>query len=805
MQENNPKVICKNLAYLCGGLCVAVQAAAMAGTPTFTDVTTASGINVLLTGNEFDDTGGGATWIDIDNDGYSDLFVPAQKEGEASWLYKNNRDGTFTNIAASAGVEITARACTGAIAGDYDNDGFDDLFVTCGRWNAPDPAIEENALLHNNGDGTFTDVTVPAGLNGDGTRNPSYAAAFGDVDGDGDLDLYVRNYSLGGFPTRTCKDNNLYFNNGDGTFTDRAVELNVANAGCTLAVTMTDYDHDGDLDIYVVNDFSPDNPTGNPPPRMYRNDNNGQSFVDVAQNIGLGNIVYGMGVASGDYDNDGDFDYYVTNIGANFLYANQGASFTNLAKQAGVKDAFADLSNPGNPSTGWGTVFFDADNDGYIDLYVTNGAVGFYGGGADQTSNPNRFYGNNGDATFTNLTDIAGLTESGLGRSVLVADYDNDGDMDLLVMNIQSGTTRLFRNDTQNGNHSLTVNLDGTVSNNRGIGAKVRVTSGKGPDSISQIKELHAGESHGSANALNLSFGLGKSAFAAQVVVEWPSGCIQVLSNVGAGSLNITEDCSPPHILTGRVTFNGAGLAGFTLWDINKFPDKVATDAAGFYVLKGYQTGQSVLLNAFASRTGFDPSPASRYLTIGNGDSIGNDFVATLQNGTVSGRFTDSQGEGLADVNIWDILTYPDSIVSTDANGLYVMTGFSANQTVWLNPNGRTGFSMAPGSEIFVHSGGADAAHDFTATLKNDTVSGHFHTPEGIGLPGMKIWDIFTYPGSIVSTDTNGLYVISGIKDGNSVWLNPNGTPGYSINPGSVIFSKTSGAATGFDFTATPN
>ncbi|VAW70175.1 hypothetical protein MNBD_GAMMA10-1890, partial [hydrothermal vent metagenome] len=518
--------------------------------PVFQDVALEAGISHGGSGL----FGGGAVWIDYNNDGYADLFIPNENAGPANdftpdtganRLYRNNQDGSFTEIAAQANVEMLGRTCTGSVAGDINNDGFDDLFVTCGfPTTSTDPAAipsEQNALLLNKGDGSFEDISARAGLLNSGGRNPSYAAAFGDLDRDGDLDLYVGNYvanieNAAGQRVKSCVPNQLFINNGDSTFSEMSQAYNVAGAGCTLAVTLSDFDFDGDLDIFEVNDFAP---SGFPPNAVYQNNGVILPFTDVAADTGLQAGVYGMGISSGDYDNDLDLDYYISSMGGNVLYQGDATHiFNNVGAEAGVLDA---LSHPDFPqvAVAWGSAFMDADNDGYLDLYVANGGTGFTADGCTGVLAQciNRFYQNNHNGTFSDVTFESGTANNpGSPLGVATADYDLDGDIDIFVTNLFGERANLYRNETPGNPHFLQVRLNASASNRRGTGSKIRLSSSNAERETKQIRELHAGSSHASSHEIMAHFGLPAGSTISNVSVEWqkPHGLkeTQVLRNV---------------------------------------------------------------------------------------------------------------------------------------------------------------------------------------------------------------------------------------------------------------------------------
>jgi len=374
----------------------------------FSDVTDIAGVG--CTGSSR-----GVAWGDYDNDGDLDLYVA--NYNEANVLYRNNGDGTFTDVTSEAGVGCISHSY-GVAWGDYDNDGDLDLYVA--NYGA-------NVLYRNNGDGTFTDVTSEAGVSCTGS---SLGVAWGDYDNDGDLDLYVANH---------YEANVLYKNNGDGTFTDVTGAAGVGCTGSSYGVAWGDYDNDGDLDLYVTNYEAN---------VLYRNNGDG-TFTDVTSEAGVSCTGSSRGVAWGDYDNDGDLDLYVANYNeANVLYRNNGdGTFTDVTSEAGV----------GCTGHSLGVAWGDYDNDGDLDLYVTNDGA-------------NVLYRNNGDGTFTMVGAGVGCTGSSYG--VAWGDYDNDGHLDLYVAN--SGANVLYRNNG-NLNHWLQIRLHGTISNRSAIGTKVKV------------------------------------------------------------------------------------------------------------------------------------------------------------------------------------------------------------------------------------------------------------------------------------------------------------------------------------------
>ena len=423
---------------------------------TFSDVTETAGVGDVLFGT-------GLAWGDYDNDGDLDLYVGNWGGGAPSNpLYRNEGNGRFTEVGEEAGVESKSSHNSSAVWGDYDNDGDLDLYVT--DYN------NQDLLYQNNGDGTFQYATGKAGVNLARQGN-EMAAVWGDYNNDGYLDLYICKYYFA---------NELYFNNGDGTFTEIAGDVGADDERDSDGAVWTDYDDDGDLDLYVINREQENG--------LYRNEDG--TFVAVGAELGLDDIDLGRNGSWGDYDNDGDLDLSLANIGANALYQNNGGIFQNVARAAGVRST-------GIGWISWDTAWGDYDNDEDLDLYVANGADSKNGEG-------NVLFSNNGDGTFSDVTESARLgnvqtssTAAGWG------DYDNDGDLDLYVVNY--GRNTLYQNDANSGNFiKVRVQGAGTFnkSNTSGIGAKVRLFE-SGTGVLRGFQEIRSG-----ANALEAVFGV---------------------------------------------------------------------------------------------------------------------------------------------------------------------------------------------------------------------------------------------------------------------------------------------------------
>jgi enediyne biosynthesis protein E4 len=510
----------------------------------FTDITTAAGITFKHVASPekkyiVESMSGGVAFFDYDNDGDADIYLVnsltvdlVKSKGKTkSELYRNDGNGKFTEVGVKAGVSDIGWGM-GAAVGDYNNDGFEDLYVTC---------LGPDHLFKNNGNGTFTDVTDKAGVS---DRRWSTGASFVDYDRDGDLDLFVANYvdfDVNNLPEfgqgQTCQyksipvqcgprglkgaGDSLFRNNGNGTFTDVSKEAGVSDPDgfYGLGVMTSDFDDDGWVDIFVANDSTPN--------FHYRNNRDG-TFKEIGFTAGTavnenGSEQGSMGVTAGDYDHDGRLDLFITNFADeyNTLYHNDGPnSFTDLSYAARV--AAVSL-----PHVGWGTKFFDYDNDGWVDIFVANGHVYPQ---LPSYRQPRLLHRNNRDGTFTEASAEFGalLTENRASRGVAFGDLDNDGDIDLLVTDLD-GTPQLLRNDNGNANNSILIKTVGVKSNRSGIGARVKVVAGD----LTQTDEVRSGDSYISQSDQRLHFGLEKRTKIDLIEVRWPSGTVDKISGAG--------------------------------------------------------------------------------------------------------------------------------------------------------------------------------------------------------------------------------------------------------------------------------
>ena len=490
--------------------------------------------------------GGGVCWLDYNNDGLLDLYVvnggtledlsSERKGGRSShhnYLYRNNGDGTFTDVTEKAAIGAF-RWGTGCAAADYNNDGFTDLFLA---------NIGESNLFRNNGDGTFTDVAKSAGVSGGFQWHTG--AAFADYDGDGHLDLYVSAYvdlpqmfetqkqcpwqgmqvfcgpgGLKGAPDR------LYHNNGDGTFTDVTRQAGVEDRDLLygLTVTFEDFDNDGRPDLFVANDRGRN--------YLYHNLGNGK-FEESGETWGVAYPIEGkaqanMGVAVGDYDHNGTMDLLVTTFSQDHftLFHNTGKRlFFDVSGETGIASAT-------HPFLGWGAVFADLDNDGWLDLFTSNGHV--YpeaekaNGVMEKYLQRPLVFRQSTPGVFTEVGRQSGL--AGLpafsSRGAAYADFDNDGDIDMVYTNLDAPPTIL--ENVSNPQHWVTVRTIGTRSNRDGIGARVKLTAGD----LVQYASVRSGESYLSGNDPRVHFGLGQKSNIDGLEIRWPSGQVERLRSV---------------------------------------------------------------------------------------------------------------------------------------------------------------------------------------------------------------------------------------------------------------------------------
>jgi len=516
------------------------------------DVTSAAGIQFRHNSGAYggkllpETLGSGCAFLDYDADGWQDILLingmdwPQHKRQRSTLrLYRNNRDGTFTDVTRRAGLDVEMYGM-GVAAGDYNNDGFPDILVTC---------VGQNRLFRNTGKGTFADVTHSSGL--DGRLGFSTSALWFDYDRDGLLDLFVCNYvrwsaehdvfcSLDGKHKSYCTPEAyrgetcwLFHNRGDGTFEDVTAKSGIFDTSSkSLGVAMLDYDRDSWPDLLVANDTQPN--------KLYRNLRNG-TFKDVAVEAGIafsaeGKARAGMGVDAADFDHSGFPGVAITNFDNEMIGLYRPAAngtYNDVAVQAGVGLASQN-------TLGFGCAFLDANLDGTLDLVVANGHI-------DDTvrnirgnvgyAQPPQIFLNNGQGKFQDVAASTGdaFIQPKVGRGLCYADFDRDGDLDIL-MTTNNGPAYLYRNDQLAGNHSIRFRLTGTKSNRDAIGAMVRIEH----ESSTQSRLIKGGSSYLSQSELPVTFGLGKRDKIDRVIIDWPSGRSEEYKNLSAGQ---SYDC----------------------------------------------------------------------------------------------------------------------------------------------------------------------------------------------------------------------------------------------------------------------
>lgn len=487
--------------------------------------------------NIIESVGGGAAFLDYDQDGYIDLYIcngtyikgfstgemPAELPG--NHLYRNRHDGTFEDVTKKAGVGDRGYGM-GVTVGDYNNDGYPDIYIS---------NYGPNVLYKNNGNGTFTNETKKAGVAG---NMCSVGAVWFDYDNDGLLDLYVGNYltfdpnykyyyAPDGFPGPMAYDSEpdfLYHNKGNGTFEDVTKAMGIIDIdGRAMGVGAADYDNDGFVDLYVANDHTLN--------YLFHNEG-GKKFVNKGTMSGTafgqaGEATISMSVDFADYNGDGLLDIFVSDDSYCSLYQNAGNGvFTD-------KTNFAGISMPAAQFVGWSSSFMDYDNDGDPDIFKTNGALKHLYGHEDQ------LFENTGDGKFKDVSVDRGryFREEYVGRGACLGDYDNDGDFDIYIVNLNSRGI-LLRNNKGNENNWLLIRLTGRESNRDGIGARVKIISG----GIAQTAQKKSTTGYLSQNDPRMHFGIGKNEMIEKIEIKWPSGKTQELENIKANQiLSITE------------------------------------------------------------------------------------------------------------------------------------------------------------------------------------------------------------------------------------------------------------------------
>ena len=529
---------------------------------TLTDVTSSAGIQFHHNSGAYggkllpETLGSGCAFLDYDGDGWQDILLVNgmdwaghKRERSTLKLYRNNRNGTFSDVTRSAGLDFEMYGM-GVAVGDYNNDGFPDILITC---------VGQNRLFRNTGKGTFVDVTAKSGLGG--RQAMSTSALWFDFDRDGLLDLFVCNYvrwstehdvfcSLDGKHKSYCTPEAyrgetcwLFRNRGDGTFEDITAKSGIFDSSSkSLGVAMFDYDRDGWPDLLVANDTQPN--------KLYRNQHDG-TFKDEGMEAGIalspdGKARAGMGVDTGDFTNSGAQGLAITNFDNEMagVYRASPSGFEDVATQTGI-------GLPTKNSLGFGCMFFDVNLDGYLDLAIANGHI-------DETvrnihgnvgyAQPPQLFLNNGKGAFRDVAEIVGteFSQAKVGRGLAYADFDRDGDLDLLITT-NNGPAYLYRNDQTSGNRSIRFQLVGTKSNRDAIGATVRIEYG----GLSQSRMVKSGSSYLSQSELPVTFGLGARTQIDRVVLSWPGGQTEEYKNLGSGKTYVCTETKGIRALNG--------------------------------------------------------------------------------------------------------------------------------------------------------------------------------------------------------------------------------------------------------------
>ncbi len=521
--------------------------------------------------------GGGLAFFDYDNDGHEDLIVIGGAVQDR--LFKNQGDGTFKDVTIDAGLNNSNYFKTQAVVtGDINNDGFRDIFIATDIHNP-------NILYLNNGDGTFRNISESAGII---HESWSLGATMLDFNQDGLLDIYVINYIEenitfdDGFGHK-CYPNFLYINTGYNKFEEVGASFLASDEGCGVAVTSFDENKDGKTDIYIANDFGEFIV-----PNVYLQNQFPEQFNDKSVASGLNAAIYGMGIGLGDIDNDGYTDVYTTNIGRNVLYHNNAnGSYTDITTAAGVENTYAGTLF----TTGWGALFLDYDLDGYEDLFVSNGFIPASHFIETSESDPNKLYRNNGDLTFTDVSDNQNLSNDQICRGAVYSDYDHDGDLDIAIVKLgkvigEPGNMLFYQNNNPVGNHWIQLKLEGTTSNRDAYGSTVYVYKNNSIWS----QEISGGSSHASQNTSIAHFGLGEHESVDSVVIRWPNGDEEILYNLETN-----------HLYYKKQYIDGIDILGCTDTNAINYDPEATKDYACTYSFFGCTDPRATNYNSLAT------------------------------------------------------------------------------------------------------------------------------------------------------------------------------------------------------------
>lgn len=503
----------------------------------FTEVSDEVGLDYVYPGNDFQMVGGGVMVIDVNNDGWEDFYQSGGVFDSKLWL---NNQGEFIDGTAQYGLDLlSGYFIQGTISADYDNDGFQDFIVVNYGTGMSRGDKSSPVLVHNIDGKSFELIKLDEFLE---PGNFS-SACWGDINNDGFVDLYLTNYvaTMGELIDSNdnvigydpfCYENKLLINVEGKSFRESSTEYRVNNGGCGLAASFTDVDGDGDQDLLLLNDFGEWTGEGN---KYFRNDFPSKQFTDVSSESGFSRSMYGMGIGQGDYDEDGDIDYYVTNIGQNCLFQNSNGVFNEVARELNIDLTYVHDSIRG---TSWSGLFFDLEFDGDLDLFVSKGNVATL---IPKTvlSDPNKIFINN-DGTFTDVTQESGLDDILSHRGSAIFDYDHDGDLDIVssvvklpwsVFSRKEQKIKLYRNDTKAKNW-IGVKLIGENGINRdGFGCKILFEEG----TRKMMREVDAGSGQASQSSRIIYYGLNKCKKLTKATIYWMDGSTTMVKNLKQG------------------------------------------------------------------------------------------------------------------------------------------------------------------------------------------------------------------------------------------------------------------------------
>lgn len=507
----------------------------------FTEVSNRVGLTYIYPGNDNQEVGGGVVVLDVNNDGWDDFFQAGGVFPSKLWI---NKKGTFIDATKDYKLDLLRSLYVqGGAAADFNNDGYEDLFL-CNFGKGMRHGDNQNPVLLMNVKGTHF---LPVFVKSFSVPGNYTSCTWGDYNNDGFADLYVTDYvhrmnnlrdtaeqPIGYNPI--CNENKFYINQGGKGFREAAAAFGLNNKGCGLACMFTDYDRDGDVDLMLLNDFGSWNQLGN---QLYRNNYPDTSFTELSRSSGFYNELYGMGIGAGDIDNDGDLDYYITNIGQNYLYRNTNGILEDVAPGMGVDNTFVSGTLRGSA---WSGLFIDFNNDGLTDLYVAKGKLETL---TPKTivKDPNKLYRNQGNNRFIDVSDSSGVNDILSHRGAALFDFDHDGDLDIVSSVIKlhwaelgglDQKLKLFRNNNNKKNNWIGFKLKGAGRiNQSALGASVTVEA----SGLIQIKEVDGGSGHASQSSRILYFGLGNIKSIDRITIRWPGSKTTVLKKLTPGKV----------------------------------------------------------------------------------------------------------------------------------------------------------------------------------------------------------------------------------------------------------------------------